>query len=61
MDARSETDEALAAKVGVSRVQINRIRRNLSRPSPKLAERLESVTGVPAWDFLRSDQTQDAA
>lgn len=53
MSEAGETDETVAAKAGVSRVQISRIRRNLSRPSPELAEKLETLTGRPAWDFLR--------
>lgn len=60
METAPETDESLAAKVGVSRVQISRIRRDLSAPSPKLAEKLEGVTGVPAWDFLRPSQKRAA-
>lgn len=59
MNAKKVSDEALAAQVGASRVQISRIRRNLSKPSPRLAEKLERITGLPAWDFLRP--TQNAA
>ena len=64
MAETGETDETVAAKAGVSRVQISRIRRNISRPSLQLAEKLEGLTGRAAWDFLKpgGDQSaQDAA
>ncbi len=53
MHGARENDASLAAKVGVSRVQILRIRKGQSKPSPKLAQKLEKETGVPAWEFLR--------
>lgn len=56
MEAASETDQTLAEKVGVSRVQISRIRRCQSKPSPQLAATLERVTGIPAWEFVRPTQ-----
>jgi transcriptional regulator with XRE-family HTH domain len=46
-------DGALAAQTDVSRVQISRIRRNLSRASPEVAAKLEAITGIPAWDFVK--------
>jgi transcriptional regulator with XRE-family HTH domain len=55
MAERGETDESMSKKVGVSRVQITRIRNNTSKPSPKVAMELERVTGIPAWDFLRPE------
>lgn len=60
MDLARETDETVASKVRVSRVQISRIRRGLSKPSPRLASELERVTGIPAWEFVRP-QDQPAA
>lgn len=56
MAAHNETDETVASKVDVSRVQVSRIRRGLSRPSLALAEKLEGLTGVAAWDFLRPSE-----
>lgn len=56
MQLALETDATLAGKVGVSRVQIYRIRNGSSKPSPKLAQRLSEITGIAAWDFLRPDQ-----
>lgn len=63
MTDAGETDETLAAKVNVSRVQISRIRRGLSRPSAPLAETLSQLTGIAAWDFLKPEHgsNQDAA
>jgi transcriptional regulator with XRE-family HTH domain len=57
MSSSGETDETVAAKVDVSRVQISRIRRGLHKPSPRLAARLEEITGVSAWEFLRPETT----
>jgi transcriptional regulator with XRE-family HTH domain len=47
------TEVETARLVGVSQAQISRIKRGLSKPSPVLAERLQTVTGIPAWDFIR--------
>lgn len=55
VDAAKLTDEALAAKVGVSRVQITRIRNGVCRPSVKTAQKLAEVTGVPAANFILPD------
>lgn len=53
MQEAGESDASLAAKVGVSRVQILRIRKGQSKPSPKLAQALENHTQISAWEFLR--------
>ncbi len=53
MDGAGESDESLAPKLGVSRVQVSRIRRGVNKPSTAVAARLEELTGIPAWDFLR--------
>lgn len=53
MTLTKQGDDTVAQKVGVSRVQISRIRRGLSKPSPDLAAKLEAISGVPAWDFVR--------
>lgn len=52
MVANKVRDEALAAKVGVSRVQILRLRKGDNRPSSKTALRLQEVTGIPAAKFI---------
>lgn len=48
MEDAKETDQSLGAKVGVSRVQISRIRRGINGASRATAQRLEEVTGI-AW------------
>lgn len=52
MGAHDENDESLSRKVGVSRVQIRRIRLGENRPSPETALRLQEVTGIPAASFI---------
>lgn len=46
-------DEGAAALIGISRSQVSRIKRGINKPSPETAVRLEAVTGIPAWDFLK--------
>lgn len=53
MQQSGESDTSLAVKVGVSRVQILRVRKGQSKPSPKLAQALEHITQIAAWEFLR--------
>lgn len=61
MTAAGETDDTVSAKVGISRVQVSRIRRSLSRPSPELAVKLEALSGVPAWDLVSMPLSRRAA
>jgi transcriptional regulator with XRE-family HTH domain len=56
MEAAEITDEKLAEKVGVSRVQITRLRNRANLPSLKTARALESVTGIPAGKFLTEER-----
>jgi len=48
MDENSVKDDALAAKIGVSRVQVLRLRRGTCRPSIKTALNIERETQIPA-------------
>lgn len=52
MRRNSETDQSLAPKIGVSRVHVSRLRRNVHKPSPDLARKLEEVTQIPAAEFI---------
>lgn len=52
------TDKEIGSAVGVSATQIYRIRRGIYKPSSATAERLEALTGIPAWDFMRPDARQ---
>lgn len=62
MDAKGLNDAALAGRLGVvSRSQVSRIRRGISRPSPELAAQLEAATKIPAWNFLKPNQSDRAA
>jgi transcriptional regulator with XRE-family HTH domain len=51
MKDRGLTDETLAAKVGVSRVFITRIRNGKRKPSINVAAKLEEHTGILAATF----------
>lgn len=55
MKVYSETDETLSPKLGVSRVQVSRLRRDCCKPSPRTAQRLEKLTGLPASTFIFGD------
>ena len=55
MAEHGETDESLSPRVGVSRVQVSRIRRKICRPSIVTALRLEQVTGIPAAKLVMGD------
>lgn len=48
MGENKETDESLSRKVGVSRVQIRRIRLGENHPSRDTALKLEQITGISA-------------
>lgn len=52
--ANNMTQAGLAAKVGTTVTSIWRIENGLQTPSPKLAQRLQDETGIPAWEFLRA-------
>jgi transcriptional regulator with XRE-family HTH domain len=45
-------DEALSLRLGVSRVQVLRLRRRLCRPSVETARKLEQITEIPAGDLM---------
>jgi transcriptional regulator with XRE-family HTH domain len=61
MTQHGETDETMSGKLGVTRVQVSRLRRDKSKPSPELAVRLEEVTRIPAWDFVKPSSEHGAA
>lgn len=52
MTDAKESDETLSKKLGVSRVQVSRLRRKLCKPSPDTAVKLEQITGIPAAAFI---------
>jgi transcriptional regulator with XRE-family HTH domain len=56
MKAAGKTDEEIAPAVGVSRVQITRIRNRTNIPSQRTALALEKITGIPAGRFLTEER-----
>jgi transcriptional regulator with XRE-family HTH domain len=52
MIAEKVKDAALSEKLGVSRVQVLRLRRRLCRPSLATALKLEEITSIPAAELL---------
>jgi transcriptional regulator with XRE-family HTH domain len=42
-----QTEKQLADSIGVSQAFVSMLKRGVTRPSPKLAEKIESVTGIP--------------
>ena len=57
MDAHKLSDADVAAKIdGLSRSQVSRIRRRVSRPSPETALKLAELTRIPAERFIFEDR-----
>lgn len=53
MERNGLNDAALAARVeGLSRSQVNRIRRGVSRPTPNTARKLATITGIDVAKFV---------
>jgi transcriptional regulator with XRE-family HTH domain len=53
MDKRGLADADVASRIeGLSRSQVSRIRRGVSRPSPATAEKLAALTRIPAAKFI---------
>lgn len=52
MQDNERTDETLAQELGVSRVQVSRLRRRICKPSPATAQKLEAITAIPAAEFI---------
>jgi transcriptional regulator with XRE-family HTH domain len=45
-------DRELSERLKISRSQVSRIRRRVSRPTPETARALEQVTRIPAAKFM---------
>lgn len=56
MTEAGETDETLSVKLGVSRVQVSRLRRRICNPSLPIAEKLETLTAIPALELLKRER-----
>lgn len=53
MTTNKKTRSEVARALGVTGVSVHRICRGEQTPSPALAEKLESLTGVPAWEWVK--------
>lgn len=61
MSREGLNDAALASRTGkISRSQISRIRRGISRPEPATARELERLTGIPAATFVMGEAAASA-
>lgn len=60
MRAHGKRDQQVADAVGCSRVQINRLRNGITKPSVELALALEKLTGIPWHEFLHSSRKTPA-
>jgi transcriptional regulator with XRE-family HTH domain len=57
MDKRKLNDAQVAARVdGLSRSQVSRIRRGVSRPSPETALKLSQLTKIPPQKLIFAEQ-----
>lgn len=54
MRANGKRDKDVAKAVGCSRVQINRVRNGIVKPSPELALKLEKLTAIPWHEFIHA-------
>lgn len=61
MKDKGERDETLGPKVGVSRVQMSRIRRSINGASKTTALKLEELTGIPWYEFIDLKAEERAA
>ena len=52
LEAHGLDDKAAAARLGLDRSQVSRLRRGECRPSIKTAKRLEPITGIPAAELI---------
>lgn len=55
MQDKGEDDASLSVKLGISRVHASRLRRDICKPSPETAIKLEKLTGIPAPSFIFGD------
>lgn len=53
MKANERDDDSLASALSVTRSQVNRLRRGVSKPSLQTAEDLERITGISALVLLK--------
>lgn len=63
MKANERDDDSLAQALSITRSQVNRLRRGVSKPSLDTAEALAGITGISALVLLRGGDapSQDVA
>lgn len=59
MKANERDDDSLASALSITRTQVNRIRRGISRPSLKTAEALEGITGISALVLMKQPRAME--
>jgi transcriptional regulator with XRE-family HTH domain len=60
IDEHGKRDEDVAEAVGISRVQVSRIRRGKSYARPDTAEKLADLVGGEWTDFIKPPAKQNA-
>jgi plasmid maintenance system antidote protein VapI len=55
MKSREMDDPTLSAHLGVSRVQVSRLRRGICKASPETARKLSDLTGLSPTTFIYGD------
>lgn len=60
LDKGDVTEKDLAERLGVSIAYVNMLKRGERRPSPELAVKIESITGIPFRKLLLANEN-DAA
>lgn len=58
MIVKGERDETLAPKLGITRVQMSRIRRSVNGASKRTALELERLTNIPWYEFIGLGQSR---
>jgi transcriptional regulator with XRE-family HTH domain len=57
LERTGKTEKELADAIGVSQAFVNMLKRGEKMPSPKLAAKIESVTGIPFRALLLRNGT----
>jgi HTH-type transcriptional regulator / antitoxin HigA len=51
------TERELAGKLGISASHLNMIKKGTRRPSPELAQKIETLTGIPFRKLLLNNDS----
>lgn len=52
LEKSKKTESELAALLEISQAHVNEIKNGKKRPSPELAQKIESLTGIPLRELL---------